>query len=95
MYPKLECGLKPSGIQYYVGILRRLLRVLGKEELVQKVPYPREAIQPYELPLSEIIERIKAESRNTRLQIIMAVLCETGMRILELLSLNLIRKTCY
>ncbi len=83
LYLKLERRLKPSSLQYYVKILRRLLKVLGKEELVQKVPYPREAIQPYELPSPEIIERIIAESRNIRLQTIIAVLYETGMRISE------------
>ncbi len=88
LYLKLERGLKPSSIQFYVKILRRLLRILGKEELVPKVPYPREKIPPYQLPPPETIEKIIAEAPNLRLQTILALLYETGMRISELLALK-------
>lgn len=88
LYLKLERKLKPSSMQYYVKILRRLLRILGKNELISKVPYPRDKIPPYELPPPEMIEKIISEAPNLRLQTILALLYETGMRISELLSLK-------
>lgn len=66
-------------MQFYVKIIRRLLRVLGKDELADKVPYPKEAIEPYQLPPPEIVEKMIAEAPNLRLQTILAILYETGL----------------
>ncbi len=74
LYLKLERGLKPFSIQFYVKILRRLLRILGKEELIPKVPYSKEKIPPYQLPPPEIIEKMIAEAPNLQLQTILAEL---------------------
>ena len=88
LYLKLERGLKPSSIQYYVRVLRRLLRLLGKQELVSFVPYPRKSIQPIELPPPELVEKIIFESRSLKHQVIIAMLYETGARISEILALK-------
>lgn len=88
LYLRVGRGLKPSSMQFYVKIIRRLLRVLGKDELVDKVPYPKEVMEPYQLPPPEIVEKMMAEAPNLRLQTILAILYGTGVRISELLALK-------
>ena len=88
LYLKLERRAKQSTIAYHVRVLRRLMRLLGKEELANKIPYPRKTTSKLELPSPETIEKIIAETPDLKYKVITALLYETALRISELLALK-------
>ncbi len=69
-------------------VLRRLLKVLGKEELTKYIKYPKEKIKPPRLPTSQLIERIIGEIRDPRYRLAIALMYETSARVSEILSLQ-------
>lgn len=88
LYLRLERRVKTSTIAFYVRVLRRLMRLLGKNDLANKIPYPRKTTTKLELPDPEIIDKIIAETPILKYKVITALLYETALRISELLSLK-------
>ena len=88
IYLKTEKKVTQSTLKTYVRVLRRLLKVLGKEELAKYIKYPKEKIKPPRLPNPQLIERIIGEIRDPRYRLAVALMYETGARVSEILSLK-------
>ena len=88
IYLKTEKKVTQSTLKTYMRVLRRLLKVLGKEELTKYIKYPKEKIKPPRLPTSQLIERIIGEIRDPRYRLAIALMYETGARVSEILSLK-------
>ncbi len=68
-------------------MLRRMLRILGKDSLAKQLKYPCYTVKHIDLPPPELVEKIIEEQKRLRTQVILALLCETGARLSEILSL--------
>ena len=88
IYMRTEKKVKTSTLTTYVRVMRRLLRVPGKEELVKRVKYPKEKTVPPKLPSPQLVERIMGEIRDPRYRLAVALIYETGARVSEILSLR-------
>ncbi len=71
----------------YVKVLKRMLRVLGKEELAEKLKYPKQPEKAPDLPSPELVEKIIAGFRDP-FKTIAAIIYETRARVSEVLSLK-------
>ncbi len=88
IYLRLERKAKPSTLKTHIRVLKRLLRVLGYDELAEELKYPRETSKPPQLPSPELVEKIIASTRHPEYKVILALLYETGARISEILALR-------
>jgi len=84
---EIKMTRKPGTVFSYVKALKRMLRVLGKEKLADKLKYPKQPEKVPDLPSPELIEKIISELRDP-FKTITAIIYETGARVSEVLSLK-------
>ena len=88
IYLRLERKAKPSTLKTHIRVLKRLLRVLGYDELAKELKYPKETVKPPQLPSLDLVEKIIASTKHLEYKVILALLYETGARISEILALK-------
>ncbi len=84
---EIKMTRKPGTVFSYVKALKRMLRLLGKEELANKLKYPKQPEKVPDLPSPELVEKIISELRDP-FKTIVAIIYETGARVSEILSLK-------
>lgn len=87
IYLRLERRVKSETLYTYIRVLKRILRVLGYNELAEKLKYPKRRIVAPELPSPELVERIISSLRDP-FKTVVALIYETGARVSEILSLK-------
>ena len=88
LYLRLEKRVKQSTIKQDLKSIKRILKLLGKDDIAEKLKYPKDTITPPKLPDPEVIEKIIADIKNLRTKVVIALLYETGARISEILALR-------
>ena len=84
---ELKIKRKPNTIFSYIKALKRLLRLLGKNQLADKLKYPKTPGKIPHLPPPALVEKIIGQLREPY-NIITALVYETGARVSEILSLK-------
>ncbi len=88
LYLRLEKRVKQLTIKQDLKSIKKILRLLGKEDIAAKLKYPKDPVTHPKLPDPEIIEKIIADIKNLRTKVVVALLYETGARISEILALR-------
>lgn len=85
---RIDRRVSDETLRVYIRMLRRMLRILDKDNLAKQLKYPRYTVKHIDLPSPELVEKIIEEQKRLRTQVILALLYETGARLSEILSLK-------
>ncbi len=88
LYLRLEKRVKQSTIKQDLKSVKRILKLLGKDNIAEKLKYPKDPVIPPKLPDPEIVKKIIADTKNLRTKVVVALMYETGARISEILALR-------
>lgn len=88
LYLRLEKRVKQSTIKQDLMSVKKVLKLLGEEDIAEKLKYSKDPITPPKLPGPEVIEKIIAYIENLRTKVVIALLYETGARISVILALR-------